>query len=931
MIPARISLNGGDWLLKDFVGEDWVWRNAEKPDTADVRWWRPASVPGTVLHDLLANGEVPDPYVERNSLLVEWVPQRTWVYRKTFEAPADCRGRRVKLHFKGVDYAAQFFLNGRRLGAHEGMYTPAEFEVGELLNAGGSNLLAVVVEKAPDEQPQVSKTAYVRTHKSRMTYWWDFCPRMIHQGIWDEVYLDVSGPAAIEDVYVRPVLADDCARADVEVETALSVSAAVRARVKAVLRDAGGRRVAEHTGEHALGAGETTLRLRLPVERPKLWQPNGSAPEAEAYRYEAEVRVYVAAGAEADGGEAGPGTDPASMPAVPELSAARTVPFGIRKVAFARNEGADPSARPYTLVVNGRRTYVKGWNWVPLDAMYGVERPAKLERLLTLAKRAGVNMLRVWGGGLIEKDAFYELCSRYGIMVWQEFVQSSSGIADKPSEAPEFLAMMAREAEAIVPRKRNHASLVLWCGGNELQDAGNRPLDDGEPVLGLLRAAVERLHPDALWLPTSPTGRVFMNSLETIARDPDGLHDVHGPWEHQGLAGHYELYNNGTSLLHSEFGVEGMTNRRALDRTIPPERQWPATKDNPVYFHRGAWWINEPLVQRSFGEALGDVGTLIRASQFLQAEGLRYAVESSIRRQPRSSGTLPWQLNEPYPNAYCTSAIDYDACPKPAYYAVARAYRPVAVTAAFAAQAWAGRDAFAAELWAASSLPRAADGARAAWSLAGASGRVYAAGETAPAALPDGGAVRLGAARCPLADIGEDAFVLTLSLADAGGRPLAGNRYVFSAAGDLTPLLRVPETTLHARLLPAEDAAPEAASAAASAAGASALGGAARPAHAAARAAAAPVRARLELVNAGEAAALNVRLDEPDGPADPNGPSAGTGYAYFEDNGFTLLPGERRAIAVDWHGVPDALRGVAYSAWNAPAAAVLLSSPRTFD
>ncbi|WP_052487921.1 glycoside hydrolase family 2 protein, partial [Gordoniibacillus kamchatkensis] len=818
----------------------------------------------TVLHDLWMNGEVPDPFYERNSLLVEWVPERTWLYRKAFTVDESWKGSRVRLHFKGVDYAAQFFLNGTRLGEHVGMYTPAEFEVGGLLHYGGDNLLAVVIEKAPDEQPQVSKTSYVRAHKSRMTYWWDFCPRMIHQGIWDDVYLEATGAVAIEDVYIRPQLQADMTRADLSVTVSLSSTADIRAEVRTAIRYEG-REIAAHRSVHALAAGETTLNACIPLERPHLWQPNGSG---DACLYEAVVEAVL--------------PDEESS-----LSAARRTTFGIRKVEFAPNETADPEAKPYTLVVNGRKTYIKGWNWVPLDVMYGVERPEKLERLLSLARRAGVNMLRVWGGGLIEKDAFYELCNRYGIMVWQEFIQSSSGIANKPSTDPEFLAMMEGEAERIIPRKRNHPSLVLWCGGNELQDGLERPLDDSEPVLGLLSRTVRRLHPGALWLATSPTGRVFSNSFENIANDPDGLHDVHGPWEHQGLTRQYELYNQGTSLMHSEFGVEGMTHLNTLNKTISKEFQWPASKDNPVYFHRGAWWINEPLVQQSFGGSLTDVAQLIRASQYLQLEGLRYAVESNLRRKWRNSGTLPWQFNEPFPNAYCTSALDYYAQPKPAYYGVARAYRDVSVTAVFAAQALAGHETFRADLWATSSLPYSLNGLQAEAMIIGASGRKYASGRMG-AVLGANASAQLGSFECPLADVREEVFFLSLELTDESGTPIAANRYAFSKSADLTPMLRLPQTSLQVTRR---------------AAGTAQAGKDAAPA---------ADRWLLEMVNTGETAAFQVQLRD----ARPLGAS---GYAYFADSDFSLLPGEACTIAVDWSGFPEREREVEVSAWNAAA------------
>ncbi|RPI98119.1 MAG: hypothetical protein EHM39_08535, partial [Chloroflexi bacterium] len=220
-LHARLSLNGSDWQRKSFLGLDWLLRSVHMPDTRDVRGWGPGSVPGSVLHDLWANGEIPDPYADRNSLSCEWVSQRAWVYRKMFAVPDEWRGRRVHLCFEGVDYEAQFFLNGAALGAHRSMYTPAVFDVAEHLHYGADNLLAVVIEPAPIEQPQVGRTSLVRTHKSRMTYWWDFCPRLVHQGIWDGVYLDATGPARIGDVWVRSALDDDFSRATITVDVTL--------------------------------------------------------------------------------------------------------------------------------------------------------------------------------------------------------------------------------------------------------------------------------------------------------------------------------------------------------------------------------------------------------------------------------------------------------------------------------------------------------------------------------------------------------------------------------------------------------------------------------------------------------------------------------------------------------------------------------------
>jgi beta-mannosidase len=495
-----------------------------------------------------------------------------------------------------------------------------------------------------------------------MNYGWDFCPRLVHQGIWRSVLHDAEPE-------VFPVVRYDDGVGTVEVD------------------------------------GEVVLR----VDEPELWWPNGMG----------DRRLYE----------------------VPGLGIA----VGFRSVELVPTEGAPDDALPYAFVVNGRPMQVNGWNWVPIDALYGVPRAEKLEHLLGLAARANVNLLRVWGGGLIETTEFYELCDRLGILVWQEFVQSSSGIESVPSDDPEFIRSMADDAREIVPRRRRHPSLAIWCGGNELT------ADDSTPVIAALRDVVHELDPSRRWYPTSPTG-------------PNHDYDVHGPWEHQGLRKHYEHYDTRTSLLHSEFGVEGMTNRRALEALIDEEHRWPADRSNPLYEHLGAWWNNAGLVQEAFGGRIEDVETMRRASQWLQYEGLRYAVEAQRRRWPQCSGTLPWQFNESFPNAWCTSAVDYHGVSKPAYYGVARAYRG-APSAQFATCAWGGES----ELRAQVSAP-----ARVVDSM----GNVIAESD-------NGEIVTL------LDAIQGDIFVLDLG----------ANRYVMSKRETLEPLLDLPRAEIRSERL----------------------------------------------------------------------------------------------------------------------------------
>jgi beta-mannosidase len=628
-----------EWQVKGWLGDEWRWY-VDKP--WEHPGFIPARVPGSVVDDLMRAGDVPDIYFERNSRLAEWAAERTWVYRTRVHGAQT-------LEFEGVDYACEVFVDGEEVARHAGLFTPFSVDV-----PAGEHLLAVAVLQAPPSEAQVGVSSRVLVHKPRMSYGWDFCPRLVHQGIWRAVGAPRSNPRV--------------------------------------------------TFDGAVGRVELDGELLLEVEQPELWWPNGSG----------EQRLY-------DAGD---------------------WQVGFRTIELVANDGAPEDALPYTLVVNGERTFMRGWNWVPIDVNYGVPRPEKLERLLRLAARANVNVLRVWGGGVIESEEFYGWCDRLGILVWQEFSQSSSGFESTPSDDPAFVCALAEDARQIVPSRAHHPSLFAWCGGNELAWPDGEPIDERSPAIAALGDVVRELDPERVWLPTSPTG-------------PKGTWDMHGPWEHQGLRAHYAHYDSRANLVHSEFGVEGMANDLSM---IAPEHRWPADKSNPVYEHLGAWWNNAPLVQDAFGGRIEDVETMQRASQWLQYEGLRYAVEATLRRAWHASGVLPWQFNESFPNAWCTSAIDWWGNPKPAYFGVARAYR-AAPSAQFATCAWGGLGEVRA---------RVASPAR----LVDLDGRVVAEGEAEVAA--------------PL-----DAFATDVFLLDLGA-----NRYVMTRTEDLAPLLDLPLTTL---------------------------------------------------------------------------------------------------------------------------------------
>jgi len=669
------SLDDSDWLIRESLGDTWEWfvssgalalNSVSDASVASARGWLPARVPGSVLDDLMRAGEVEDPRFARRSRTVEWVADRHWVYQRTVHLPALAPLDRVALEFDGVDPGGTVFWDGREVGRIDGLHRRSWVAIGvaedEHLSAG-RHTLAVVVSPALDTEPQVGRTERVRRLAPRVGSGWDFAPRLRHQGIWRSARL-VIAPVAMSDLRVRTTTDLASSSGVVWVEAQLDAAAGTAFPVTAELRRGG----ASVAAASAL-ATEGSARLRLDVADVDLWWPAG-------YGEPALYDLVVTAGDER-----------------------REVRVGFREAMLGPNPGAPDGALAYTGVVNGRAVPLAGWNWAPADLLFGTVDAARTRHLIALAADSGARILRVWGGGLIESDDFYDACDEHGLLVWQEFSQSSSGMQSAPAEDPGFVAHAVSEAEHAIARIGRHPSLFLWCGGNELEGAEG-PLDESRsPVLAALSETVSQLDPGRAWLPTSPSGPTFHHRLDRIAEDPTGQHDVHGPWEHQGLEGQHTLADAGTSLAHTEFGVEGMASLRSLRAIIPPESLWPADRSNPVYRHLGDWWNNSELVADAFGGRLDRIELVQRASQWLQATGLQYAIEGDRRRAPRCSMVLPWQLAESFPNAWCTSVVEWSGEAKPALHAARRAFGRNRVTIRTPRSAWAGQDAVTAEAW----------------------------------------------------------------------------------------------------------------------------------------------------------------------------------------------------------------------------------------
>lgn len=345
-----------------------------------------------------------------------------------------------------------------------------------------------------------------------------------------------------------------------------------------------------------------------------------------------------------------------------------TLRTGIRTVALHK----------WQFDLNGRREFIRGLNWVPADSFPGRLRREDYSRLLNAARQSGANLLRVWGGGLQEKRAFYDLCDELGLLIWQEFPLACMFLGSYPRNAA-YLSLVDAESRAIVRQLRHHPSVVLWCGGNEFSPRRNQPL------LNTLAAVVKQADGTRPFIPVSPS---FNHS-----RDAHNWHVWHG------LAP-IQAYQAENAAFLSEFGLQALPHPDTLTAALPdPTTGWDTHHADIEKLRRYASSFNDQLTisDRQSGH---NSSAIIRHSQLAQATALQTAIEHMRRRKGQAGGLCLWQFNEPWP-AISWSIVDYFGRPKLAYERLKVWYNPVLISLSFpVGRRWQAGQTFRAEIWA---------------------------------------------------------------------------------------------------------------------------------------------------------------------------------------------------------------------------------------
>ena len=618
-----------NWYLRGYNNYVPLHEQSREVDaqTKGVTFDMKVETPHSIYDALLEYGYIDDPYFELNSTKCEWVASRWWVYYTTIQV--EKLTPRMELVFEGLDYKAHIYVNNQKIGEAENAFIRHTFDVSSLLKEGG-NTVKVILESAPDEMGQIGFSDRVFTQKPKFNYKWDFCTRLISLGIYKPVYLQFGEKAKIHNVRF-----EQGERLDNPMLTVTCENFAQDCKI-----------VVDFAGKH-YEITDISHPIPLHIENPQLWYPNGLG---EQPLYDLSVSLYQ--------GDS----------CIDEYK----TKVGIRSFCVEHNENAR-NALPYVFKVNDQKVYVKGVNITPLDQTCYTPNE-RYDQLLALLKQANVNLIRVWGGGLIESEYFYSQCDKLGFMVLQDFTQSSCGINNETCKDETYLENFAKTAIFACKELRNHPSLVAFDGGNEMISPDWMPLTEEDKTIKMLSDIVKEHCDDRTFYPTTPSGLSVNGDMSKKCMN----HDIHGPWKY--YPNHYEYYNNIDSLFHSEFGVDGMANLESLQKFLSDKNlKVSNAMENLVWRHHGEWWDTYERDCAIFGIPK-DLEEQIANSQKVQAEGLRYALEANRRRAFQNSGSIIWQANECYPNVFSTSLIDFYMQPKPVLQQVAKAYAPLNVS-----------------------------------------------------------------------------------------------------------------------------------------------------------------------------------------------------------------------------------------------------------
>ena len=605
------------------------------------------SVPGNIQYDYGKYMGFGDPMYGENCTGYEALENDSWAYISHLEYDKK-DGESVWFVSGGIDYKYDILLNCKKIYSYEGMFKPVELNLTDMLT--GDDELCVFIYPHPKREGAWagSRDEADASCKPPVCYGWDWNPRLLISGMWQDAYIETRTNAYIYDCEPSYVLSENLDKATVFFNIKCDVPCTVN------FYDAENNLIYSGDGKS------------FEINDPKLWWCNGQG-EAYLYRWTVENGECKKSGT-----------------------------LGFRRVKLLRNIGAhDPSGfpksrypAPFTMELNGRRIFMKGSNFVNADIFWGRITEKNYEELTDLAVDANMNILRLWGGASFCKKEFYDICDRKGIMVWQEFMLACNAYPNDEH----YLSVLESEATAMITALRRHVCVVLWSGGNELFNGWSGMSDQSLP-LRLLGSLCYQLDKHTPYIMTSP--------LEGMGHGGYKFRDERYAQRWRDV---FECFQNANHTAYTEFGVPSISPMEALKQIIPAEeldeiRETPSWK---LHHAMRAWTAESHACLETLKLYFGNEATVeerVAQSDWLQCEGMKAIFEEARRQWPHCSAALNWAFNEPWITAANLSIVRYPAIPKPGYFATKNALRSTMFSARIPHFDWKSGERFTAQIW----------------------------------------------------------------------------------------------------------------------------------------------------------------------------------------------------------------------------------------
>lgn len=604
----------------------------------------PATVPGNIQSDYARFRGWGDINYGENCQQYLEIEDAQWFYSTVFDA--DLReGERIFWFTKGIDYEYEVFLNGESICRHEGMFSPVEVDLTDLVRKKDNELSVKIFPHPKRPDAPVCRTQADRCVKPPVSYGWDWHPRVIPSGLWNDTGIEVRRGGFIENLNVTPFLSEDFSEG--KLNFSFTCGDAYRIRVFAP------------DGTPVYDGTDKTVR----IENPQLWWCNGQG-DPNLYSWCVTTECDETCG----------------------KSGFRRVELTMEPEHWLEPHGFPKSRSnpPVKIKLNGRAIFAKGTNFVSPEIFPGISDENTYLPLVRLAKEANMNIFRMWGGSGVQKDVFFDLCDEYGIMVWQEFPLACNDYKNEKH----YLEILEQEACAIVRNLRQHPSVVLWCGGNELFNGWSKMTDQSH-ALRLLNKICYDLDRNTPFLATSPLAGMAHGCY---------LFSYNGKEV-------YRMFNDSHYTAYTEFGVPSVPEVDYLKTFIPEDQLFPPREDSTWKTHHafGSWcfwdtWICLDIMEEYFGKPTS-LEDIVRYSNWLQCEGYKAIFEEARRQKPYCSMAINWCYNEPWKTAANNSLLSYPALPKKAYYAVQNSLKNTVPSARLQKFSYESGEVFSAELW----------------------------------------------------------------------------------------------------------------------------------------------------------------------------------------------------------------------------------------